>query len=60
MTHKEYPDHRVNVVRSVQDWLEQAMTWLYTLVEKQSLNLGNHVICNRLLNSDQFPYQKMI
>ncbi len=51
---------KVAVVHSVRVWLEQTMTWLYTLVANQPDHLKNHVICNRTKNTDQFPFDDVL
>ena len=45
---------RLGVVHSVDTWLPQTMTWLYTLVKSLPASIDAHIICDSTLNVDQF------
>ena len=53
-------DQQINVVHSVRVWLNQTVTWLYTLVKNQPPLVENHVVCNQLNNYDQFLFERLI
>jgi colanic acid/amylovoran biosynthesis glycosyltransferase len=47
------------VVQSVQRWLPQTETWLYTQVTSLPSDIESHVACTRTENIDQFPYPRI-
>ena len=47
------------VVQSVQRWLPQTETWLYTQVTFLPSGIESHVACARRENLDQFPYPRV-
>jgi colanic acid/amylovoran biosynthesis glycosyltransferase len=47
------------VVQSVQRWLPQTETWLYTQVMSLPADIESHVACTRTENADQFPYPRV-
>ncbi len=49
----------VIVVQSVQRWLPQTETWLYTQVTNLPADIVSHVACTRRENLDQFPYPRV-
>lgn len=49
----------VIVVQSVQRWLPQTETWLYTQVMHLPDDIVSHVACTRTENLDQFPYPRI-
>ncbi|HEX6791365.1 MAG TPA: glycosyltransferase [Candidatus Krumholzibacteria bacterium] len=49
----------VVVVQSVQRWLPQTETWLYTQVTFLPPGIESHVACTRRENIDQFPYPRI-
>jgi colanic acid/amylovoran biosynthesis glycosyltransferase len=49
----------VVVVQSVQRWLPQTETWLYTQVTHLPADIVSHVACTRTENLDQFPYPRI-
>jgi colanic acid/amylovoran biosynthesis glycosyltransferase len=49
----------VIVVQSVQRWLPQTETWLYTQVTSLPDDIVSHVACTRTENFDQFPYPRV-
>jgi colanic acid/amylovoran biosynthesis glycosyltransferase len=49
----------VIVVQSVQRWLPQTETWLYTQVINLPSDIVSHVVCTRRENFDQFPYPRV-
>jgi len=49
----------VVVVQSVQRWLPQTETWLYTQVMNLPADIESHVACTRTENLDQFPYPRV-
>lgn len=49
----------VIVVQSVQRWLPQTETWLYTQVTSLPPDIVSHVACTRTENLDQFPYPRV-
>jgi colanic acid/amylovoran biosynthesis glycosyltransferase len=49
----------VVVVQSVQRWLPQTETWLYTQVKFLPADIESHVACTRTENLDQFPYPRV-
>jgi colanic acid/amylovoran biosynthesis glycosyltransferase len=46
-------------VQSVQRWLPQTETWLYTQVTFLPADIESHVACARVENLDQFPYPRL-
>jgi colanic acid/amylovoran biosynthesis glycosyltransferase len=46
-------------VQSVQRWLPQTETWLYTQVTFLPADIESHVVCARTENLDQFPYPRV-
>jgi colanic acid/amylovoran biosynthesis glycosyltransferase len=52
------PDSVV-VVQSVQRWLPQTETWLYTQVTFLPPDIESHVACTRTENLEQFPYPRI-
>ena len=56
------PQHAVGpviVVQSVQRWLPQTETWLYTQVKHLPGDIVSHVACDRTENLDQFPHPRV-
>ncbi|HXS10161.1 MAG TPA: glycosyltransferase [Candidatus Krumholzibacteria bacterium] len=53
------PAGDVIVVQSVQRWLPQTATWLYTQVVNLPGDIVSHVVCTRRENFDQFPYPRV-
>jgi len=57
------PEHATSsplvVVQSVQRWLPQTETWLYTQVTFLPADIESHVACTRTENIDQFPYPRI-
>ena len=47
------------VVQSVQRWLPQTATWLYTQVTHLPADIESHVACAGVENLDQFPYPRI-
>jgi colanic acid/amylovoran biosynthesis glycosyltransferase len=47
------------VVHSVQRWLPQTETWLYTQVTFLPPDVESHVACARVENLDQFPFPRV-
>jgi len=47
------------VVQSVQRWLPQTETWLYTQVTHLPPDIVSHVACTRTEHLDQFPYPRV-
>jgi colanic acid/amylovoran biosynthesis glycosyltransferase len=47
------------VVQSVQRWLPQTQTWLYTQVTFLSPDIESHVVCAGVENLDQFPFPRV-
>ncbi len=53
------PAGDVVVVQSVQRWLPQTATWLYTQVINLPGDIVSHVVCTRRENFDQFQYPRV-
>lgn len=53
-------DKHLSVIHSVPLWLNQTVTWLYTLVKNQSPRIEYNVISHRLKNLEQFPYENLV
>lgn len=51
--------HKTVVVQSVQRWLPQTETWLYTQVVSLPADIESHIACTRTENLDQFPYPRV-
>ncbi|HET6350347.1 MAG TPA: glycosyltransferase [Candidatus Krumholzibacteria bacterium] len=47
------------VVQSVQRWLPQTETWLYTQVTHLPSDIESHVACTRTEHIDQFPFPRI-
>lgn len=47
------------VVHSVQEWLPQTETWLYTQVRSLAPDIESHVACERTAHLDQFPFDRI-
>jgi colanic acid/amylovoran biosynthesis glycosyltransferase len=47
------------VVQSVQRWLPQTETWLYTQIVSLPPDIESHVACTRTEHVDQFPYPRI-
>ena len=54
-----HADGTVIVVQSVQRWLPQTETWLYTQVMNLPDDIVSHVATTRTENLDQFPYPRV-
>lgn len=53
-------EHHISVVHSTHVWLEQTMTWIYSLVKSQPIDLEYHVVCNIIKNLEQFPFERLV
>lgn len=49
----------LRVIQSVQRWLPQTETWLYTQVTNLPPSVESHVACEHVANLDQFPYPRL-
>jgi len=47
------------VIHSVQWWLPQTATWLYTQVQFLPADVESHVACERVAFLEQFPYPRL-
>lgn len=49
----------IKVVHPVKFWLPQTMTWLFNQITGMPSEIENHVVCEGVLNLDQFPFSNI-
>jgi colanic acid/amylovoran biosynthesis glycosyltransferase len=49
----------LSVLQSVQSWLPQTATWLYTQVRFLPDDIASTIVCERSENRDQFPFPRV-
>ena len=50
---------QVAVIHSMNIWLSQTMTWLYTQIQALPAEVHSHVVCEKTANLDQFPLRNL-